>query len=227
VVAGDELERRLGLPVTVENDANLGALGEALFGAGRDAGELVYLKISSGIGAGIVVGGRIHHGAGGTAGEIGHVLVDEGGLVCRCGNRGCLETVAATPRLIEQLRRTHGSGLTAADMIEQAAQGDPGCRRVIADAGAHIGRAVATLCNLLNPARIVVGGDLSAAADLLLEPLRAAVRRYALPSAADDVDVVAGVLGEQAEVRGALALAIGEADRALVQATGGVAAPGS
>jgi predicted NBD/HSP70 family sugar kinase len=224
VRAAAEMERRLGLPVTVENDANLGALGEALFGAGRDVDELVYLKMSSGIGAGIVIGGRIHHGAGGTAGEIGHVLADEGGQVCRCGNRGCLETVAAAPRLLEQLRRTHGAELTVAGMIAQAADGDLGCRRVIEDAGRYIGRAVATFCNLLNPARIVVGGDLSAAGDLLLDPLRAAVRRYALPSAADDVDVTAGVLGEQAEVRGALALAIGEADRALLQSRGGAVA---
>ncbi len=223
---GEELERRLGLPVVVENDANLGALGETLFGAGRGAREIVYLKVSSGIGAGMIVGGRIHHGAGGTAGELGHVLVDEDGHVCRCGNRGCLETVAATPGLLEQLSRTHGTGLAIEDVIALAAGGDPGCRRVIADAGQHIGRAVAMLCNLLNPARVIVGGDLSAAGDLLLDPLRAALRRYAIPSAAQDAEVLTGVLGEQAEVRGAVALAIGEADRPLMQATGGIAAQG-
>jgi glucokinase-like ROK family protein len=228
VALGQEMERRLGLPVVVENDANLGALGEALFGAGRDAQEIVYLKVSSGIGAGMIVGGRIHHGAGGTAGEIGHVLVNEDGHVCRCGNRGCLETVAATRGLLEQLSRTHGTDLTIEDVIGLARGGDPGCRRVIADAGHHIGQAVAMLCNLLNPARIIVGGDLSAAEELLLDPLRGALRRYAIPSAAEDVEISTGSLGEQAEVRGAVALAIGEADRPLMQATGGrFAAQGS
>jgi glucokinase-like ROK family protein len=227
VAVGQEMEHRLGLPVVVENDANLGALGEALFGAGRDAQEIVYLKVSSGIGAGMIVGGRIHHGAGGTAGEIGHVLVNEDGHVCRCGNRGCLETVAATRGLLEQLSRTHGTDLTIEDVIGLARGGDPGCRRVIADAGHHIGQAVAMLCNLLNPARIIVGGDLSAAEELLLDPLRGALRRYAIPSAAEDVVISTGSLGEQAEVRGAVALAIGEADRPLMQATGGFAAQGS
>jgi glucokinase-like ROK family protein len=227
VAVGQEMEHRLGLPVVVENDANLGALGEALFGAGRDAQEIVYLKVSSGIGAGMIVGGRIHHGAGGTAGEIGHVLVNEDGHVCRCGNRGCLETVAATRGLLEQLSRTHGTDLTIEDVIGLARGGDPGCRRVIADAGHHIGQAVAMLCNLLNPARIIVGGDLSAAEELLLDPLRGALRRYAIPSAAEDVVISTGSLGEQAEVRGAVALAIGEADRPLMQATSGFAAQGS
>lgn len=227
VRVGEEMERHLGLPVVVENDANLGALGEALFGAGRGAQEIVYLKVSTGIGAGLIVAGRIHHGAGGTAGEIGHLLVDEDGHVCRCGNRGCLETVAATPGLLEQLSRTHGTDLSIEDVIGLARGGDPGCRRVIADAGQHIGRAVAMLCNLLNPARIIVGGDLSAGGGLLLDPLRGALRRYAIPSAAEDAEVCTGLLGEQAEVRGAVALAIGEADRPLMQATGGVAASGS
>ncbi len=227
VRVGEEMERRLGLPVVVENDANLGALGEARFGAGRGVQEIVYLKVSTGIGAGIVIGGRIHHGAGGTAGEIGHLLVNEDGHVCRCGNRGCLETVAAAPSLLEQLSRTHGTDLDIEDVIGLARGGDPGCRRVIADAGQHIGRAVAMLCNLLNPARIIVGGDLSAAGDLLLDPLRGALRRYAIPTAAEDAVVTTGLLGEQAEVRGAIALAIGEADRPLVQATGGLAAGGS
>jgi glucokinase-like ROK family protein len=227
VRVGEEMERRLGLPVVVENDANLGALGEALFGAGRGAQEIVYIKVSTGIGAGLIVGGRIHHGAGGTAGELGHLLVDEDGHVCRCGNRGCLETVAATPGLLEQLSRTHGTNLAIEDVIGLARGGDPGCRRVIADAGQHIGRAVAMLCNLLNPARIIVGGDLSAAGDLLLDPMRGALRRYAIPSAAEDAEVTTGLLGEQAEVCGAIALAIGEADRPLMQATGGLAASGS
>ncbi|HEY8581718.1 MAG TPA: ROK family transcriptional regulator [Capillimicrobium sp.] len=228
VDAGEEMQRRLGLPVVVDNDANLGALAEAMLGAGRGARDILYLKVASGIGAGLVIDGRIYHGAGGTAGELGHLLVDEEGQVCRCGNRGCLETVAAAPRLLEQLSRTHGAGLRLEDVVALAEGGDPGCQRVIADAGRHIGRAAAMCCNLLNPARVIVGGDLSAAGDLLLDPLREALRRYAIPAAAEAVTVAAGVLGEQAEVRGAVALAIGEAQPTLFQATGGAAAvPGS
>ena len=171
--------------------------------------------MSSGIGAGIVVGGRIHRGFAGTAGEIGHVLVDPDGHVCRCGNRGCLETLAAGPGLLEQLRRTHGGGLSLADVISLAHDGDPVCARVIADAGRWIGLTVAGLCNLLNPGMVVVGGELSAAGELLLEPLRASVRGHAIPAAGEDIQVVAGELGERAEVLGALALAIGESDRVL------------
>jgi predicted NBD/HSP70 family sugar kinase len=213
--AAKELEKRLDTPAYVDNDANLGALAEALMGAGRDVTDLVYLKVASGIGAGIVLGGRIHHGVAGTAGEIGHVLVEPDGHVCRCGNRGCLETLAAAPAVLEQLSRTHGTGLSIADVLSLAREGDLACQRVVADAGRHIGTAVANLCNLLNPARVVVGGDLAAAGELLLEPLRESVRRNAISSAADGVEIVAGVLGERAEVMGALALAIGEADRVL------------
>src|ERR1700750_1813415 len=96
----------------VANDANRGALAEAAFGAARDAGDLIYLKVSSGIGAGLILNGRLYRGSGGLAGELGHVLVDPHGVVCRCGNRGCLETVAGTGALIDRLRPTHGDDLT-------------------------------------------------------------------------------------------------------------------
>ena len=140
VAAADEMRRRLELPIVVDNDANLAALAEAAFGAGRDAKDLVYLMISSGIGAGLVLNGRLYHGAGGLAGELGHVLVDPGGAVCRCGNRGCLETVAGTDALAELLRRSHGEGLDVdGSMVRLAREGDLGTRRVIADAGRAIG----------------------------------------------------------------------------------------
>ena len=112
MTAAAELRRRLDIPVMVDNDANLGALAEAAFGAGRDAGDLIYLKISSGIGAGLILNGRLYRGSAGLAGELGHVLVNPDGIVCRCGNRGCLETVAATGALVDLLRRSHGDDLT-------------------------------------------------------------------------------------------------------------------
>jgi glucokinase-like ROK family protein len=215
VSAAEEMEDRLGLPVHVDNDANLGARAEALYGAGRDTSDMVYLKVASGIGAGILIGGRIHRGHAGTAGEIGHSLIAPDGHVCRCGNRGCLETLAATPGLLEQLRRTHGGGLTIHDVIALARDGDPVCARVISDAGHWIGLTLAGLCNLLNPARIVVGGELSAAGELLIDPLRASLQGHVIPAAGENVEVVTGELGERAEVLGALALAIGQSDRVL------------
>src|ERR1700754_1367423 len=151
MTAASEMRRRLDIPVMVDNDANLGALAEAAFGAGRDAGDLIYLKVSSGIGAGLILNGRLYRGSAGLAGEIGHVLVNPDGIVCRCGNRGCLETVAATGALVDLLRRSHGEDLTVPEMLEHARAGDVGCRRVIHDAGRALGQATASLINVLNP----------------------------------------------------------------------------
>ena len=211
-VAG-EMGRRLGLPVHIDNDANLGALAELKWGAGQGYAALVYLKLSTGIGAGLVVDGGLFHGVGGTAGEIGHTTIDEAGPICRCGSRGCLETLAAAPAIVELLRTSLGEDLTIEAIVERAAGGDPGCRRAIGDAGRHIGSAVANLCNLLNPERIVVGGSLGAAGDVLFEPLREAVQLRAIPTAAEDVEIVAGVLGERAEMLGAVALVLEDAER--------------
>ena len=203
-----ELTKRLGVSATVGNDANLGALAELTLGAGRGMQDLVYLKLASGIGAGLVLSGRLHHGATGIAGEIGHVQVKQDGAVCRCGNRGCLETVASAPALLESLRPAYGNGLTVRDMLELATDGNHGAQRVIKDAGWAIGRAVADLCNSLNPEAIVVGGVLGAAGAPLLEGIRESVDRYAQPGTAEAVIVLPGELGERAEVLGALALAL-------------------
>jgi predicted NBD/HSP70 family sugar kinase len=208
VAAADELRARLGPPlVRVDNDANLGALAELHWGAAAGARNAAYLKVSTGIGAGLVVEGRLFGGSTGMAGEIGHAIVQDQGQVCRCGKRGCLETVAAAPALIELLRPRHGE-LTTPQLLDLAAAGDAAARRVIADAGRHIGVAAATLCDLLNPELIVVGGELSAAGDVLLDPLREQVHRDAIPATARAVEVVPGVLGPRAELLGALALVL-------------------
>jgi predicted NBD/HSP70 family sugar kinase len=175
---------------------------------------MVYVMLSSGIGAGLVLGGRLHRGTRGTAGEIGHVLVNEQGPLCRCGNRGCLETYAGLGALLELLRPAHGE-LTAERLLELASAGDPACRRALADAARNVGSVLAALCNQLNPDRVVVGGTLSPAGELLLEPLRDMVRRYAIPAAADDAEIVRGALGQRAELLGALILVVGQSDRAL------------
>src|SRR4051794_40673307 len=215
MAAAGELQKRLEIPVIVDNDANLGALAEAAFGAGRDAGDLVYLKVSSGIGAGLILNGRLYRGSNGLAGELGHVLVDPDGIVCRCGNRGCLETVAGSGALVDRLRRTHGEELTIQAVLDSANAGDPESRRVIADAGRALGTVAATLLNVLNPELLIIGGHLAAAGDLVLDGMRESIARGALPETGRGAELVAGVLGERAHVLGALALVVSEADRAF------------
>jgi predicted NBD/HSP70 family sugar kinase len=209
----EQLARRLKVHVDVDNDANLGALAEHTLGAGRGLDDVIYVKVSSGIGAGIVLGGRVHRGVSGFAGEIGHVQVRRDGAVCRCGNRGCLETVASATALLETLRPVHGDDLGLAGLLALAAEGDPGTLRVINDAGRAVGQALGDLCNSLNLAAIIVGGDLSAAGPSLLDGIREAVDRYAQPGAAEAVSVMRGVLGDRAEVLGALTLVIGDTER--------------
>jgi predicted NBD/HSP70 family sugar kinase len=212
VTAAGALQEVLGLPVNVDNDANLGALSESKWGAGVGVRDLVYLKASTGIGAGLVIDGRLFRGAGHTAGEIGHTVLDPGGPVCRCGNRGCLEMYAGSAAILSALQPTHPEVTVLADAVHSAQDGDAGCRRVVADAGRAIGTALATLCNIVNPTQVIVGGTLGEAGELLLEPMRAALRRGAVRSAAEDVEIVRASLGHDAELMGAVALALERAD---------------
>ncbi|HEX6548595.1 MAG TPA: ROK family transcriptional regulator [Candidatus Dormibacteraeota bacterium] len=203
-----EMEARLGLPVEIENDANLGALGEMAWGAGRGCNNFAYIKAATGIGAGLVIEGRLLRGATGTAGEIGHTILDEGGGLCYCGNRGCLETLASGPAIIRLVSEGAGDAPTLDEVVERAMAGNPKCRRAIQDAGREIGLAVAGLCNLINPERVIVGGLMSRAGDLLLKPLGDSVRLHTVQAAAETVEVVPAQFGEQAELLGALALAL-------------------
>jgi predicted NBD/HSP70 family sugar kinase len=201
-----ELSDRLDLPVFVDNDANAAALGELVWGAGQGVSDLVYLKLGTGVGAALVLGGDVYPGAAGFAGEIGHITVDEQGRICRCGNRGCLETLVGGPYLVDLLPAGHPAGTPGLHMLVGAAiAGDLGCRRVVADAGRAVGAAAAILCNVLNPTRVVVGGELADAGDLLLNPIRETLQRQALPSAAAGVEVVPAQLGERAIALGAVA----------------------
>ena len=184
VRAVEELRRRLDVPVLVDNDANLGALAEAAYGAGRGAEDFVYVMLSSGIGAGLILHGRLC-GSAGLAGELGHVLVDPDGPVCRCGNRGCLETAAAGPRAGRAAAPpATATGSRWREMLRLALAGDHGCARVIADAGRAVGfRGGPALQRASTPSLLVVGGELALAGELLLHgvqldrPLGAAGRR--------------------------------------------------
>lgn len=202
----------LNVPVAVDNDANLGALAESLWGRGRGISDFAYLKLSTGIGAGLVLNGRLYRGTVGTAGEIGHTTIEENGPVCRCGNRGCLETVAAAPALLDLLRGGYGGDLTLEDVLRLSDEGDTGCRRIIADAGRHIGVAVANLCNLLSPSLVVIGGELAAAGDVLLNAIRESTARRAVSVAGHAAQVVPGEFAERTAVLGAIALALQESD---------------
>ncbi len=203
----EELHRRLEVPVFADNDANLGALAELGHGAARGASDVVYVKVASGLGAGIVLGGRLHRGTTGMAGELGHVQVGEEGQVCRCGNRGCLETLVSAPRLLEILQPAYDEPLSVERMLALEIAGDAGVRRVLSDAGRAVGRALADLCNNLNPELVVVGGSLGASAGLD-EAIRGAIERYTQPDAVAALRVVPGELGDRAEVVGAVSLAI-------------------
>jgi len=210
------MRAELRLPVSVENDANLGALAESVWGAGRDCLDLLYVKVATGVGGGLVLNGRLYRGFLGTAGEIGHMTIDESGPVCRCGNRGCLEAFAGADAVLAPLRARHGSELTLRRVVALAREGDQGCARVIADAGRALGIAVAGACNLLAPQRVVVGGELAHAGELLLEPLRAAVRRSAIASARE-TEILPARLGDRAEVLGAVALVLRESQRYVAE----------
>jgi predicted NBD/HSP70 family sugar kinase len=212
---GVELERRTGLPAQLTNDANAGALAERRYGAGRDIDDLVYIRLSAGIGAGVVTDGRLLLGARGLVGEIGHVTAVPDGRVCRCGNRGCLETVASPLAIARLLRESWDEPVTAADLPRLVEAGNRGALRAVADAGSAVGRALATLVTLVDPRRVVVGGDLAVLGDVLLDPLRQGLARHAMPSAADGVTVVAGELGERAEARGAAAGVLARAPQYL------------
>jgi predicted NBD/HSP70 family sugar kinase/biotin operon repressor len=225
VQPAQELASRLGVPVHLDNDANLGALAEVTLGAGIGARDAMYLMVSGGVGAGLIFGGELYRGAGGTAGELGHVLVDESGPICRCGNRGCLEMMAGGRAIIALLRGSHGDDITLDEVMALVADGDSGARRAIADAGRILGRSVAAIVNAFNPELVIVGGAVSAAGDVLLDPLQEAVHRYAIPSAAADVRITRGVLGERAEVLGALELAARQSDVAAPSASAPIHRP--
>jgi predicted NBD/HSP70 family sugar kinase len=205
-----ELSRRIEPPVVVDNDANLGALAEHQHGAGRGVADLIYVKLASGVGAGLVLGGRIHRGSTGLAGEVGHILAREGGDLCRCGSRGCLETEVSTRRLLDLLRPVYGDAIDLPGLLALDADGEVAVRRVLADAGIIVGRVLAGVCTTLNPARLVVGGSLGASSTLV-SAIRSGVDHYAHPEVAASCEVVSGRFGGRAELMGALALAIGRA----------------
>ena len=206
----EALAERTGLVASIDNDAHMGARGELAHGAARGHRNVIYVKASTGIGAGIVVDGRLVRGASGDAGELGHVQVDENGPMCRCGSRGCLETEVSAAKLIALLQTTHDQELTVPGMLALAEGGDPGVNRALGDAGRQIGRVLAGMCTMLNPELIVAGGAIGSA-QATLTGIRESLDRHAQPNSAAAVTIVPGALGERAEVMGAISVALAAA----------------
>lgn len=222
------LEEMWGVPVSLHNDAELGAIGEWCFGAGRGVQDMVYVKVGTGIGAGLILNGRIYRGVSGTAGEIGHITIDQHGPRCTCGNRGCLEALAGGSAIAAQaiaaMRRGESTALTshnapesitALDVAEAAKRGDHLSQQILRNAGLLIGTAVATLVNLFNPSLVVIGGGVAQVGDLLLEPVRQTVEKRSLRASAREVRIQAAMLGRRSSGIGAIALAQAKALRLL------------
>lgn len=216
VAPATEMHERLGVSVQLANDADVGALGEKAFGAGRGVNDMTYIRLSAGVGAGLIFGGQPYRGARGIAGEIGHVCVDPNGTICRCGNRGCLETIASPVAVARQLEHVLDRP-TSDQLLSLVAAGDRRALRAVADAGEAIGMAVSWLVNVLNPELVVVGGELAAAGDALLNPIRASIDRHSVANAAATVKVITGALGNRAELLGAAALILARSPVALTE----------
>ena len=222
----DVMAERLGLPVFVDNDGNMAALAEHTAGAARGAGEAVLLTIGTGIGGGLILGGRLYRGSIGAAGELGHMVIDMDGPRCQgnCPNRGCLEALASGTALAREavrLAREHpdsGLGRARADgrelagplVTELAHDGDEAAIEALHLIGTRLGVGIANLVNIFNPEVVVIGGGVIAAGELLLAPARAEVLQRALPPSRDVVRIVAARFGVEAGMVGAAAFAISE-----------------
>jgi glucokinase len=211
----DRLEREFGVPVVVANDADAAALAEHRFGAGRGVRHLLYLTASTGIGGGVIIDGRLFRGEHAWAGEIGHMVLSPGGPPCPCGRNGCLEALASGLSIAREARArlphlnpVDPTAITARD-VARAAGTDSAAQAVWNEAMTWLGVGVASAANLLNPGRVVIGGGLTAAGDLLFDPVRREVAARVLDP---DLGVVPAALGAEAGVLGGVAVAIEHAD---------------
>jgi glucokinase len=215
-----DLMKATGMRVELENDANAAAYGEYRVGAGRGSRDMFYATIGTGIGGAIILGGRLWLGASGFAGEFGHITIDAEGIECICGNTGCLETLASAPHIVrranERLYRDNTSSLsrlainkefTASDVVHEAKNGDDFSLMMIERTGKYIGAAVASVINLMNIERIVLGGGVMEAGDLILGPIIREAERRAFQPCFEATQIVAAALGTDAVSVGAAMLA--------------------
>jgi len=209
------LEDLWKVPVALDNDANLGAVGEWVFGAGRGEKNLAFIKVGSGIGAGLIMNRQIFGGTTGSAGEIGHLTIDEKGPLCTCGNRGCLEAFAGghaielqAQELVESGKRTllgsNSKAVTVREVAEAARRGDLAAQEILHRSGTFIGIAVAGLINLVNPSVVIIGGGVAEVGDLLTAPIRKVVRERSLRAAEHAVKITTAMLGRRSTLIGAM-----------------------
>lgn len=225
----DTLETRWGVPVTLNNDADLGALGEWAYGAGRGEKNLAYIKVGSGIGAGIIINQQIFVGSTGSAGEIGHLTIDKNGPLCTCGNYGCLEAFASGSAieiqarvLVESGKRTllaesNHKDISVNDVADAARRGDLEAQEILNRSGTFIGIAIAGLINLLNPSVVIIGGGVAEVGDLLTAPIRKLVKERSLPASEHAVKITTSILGRHSTLIGALVQAAGVAVHNMVE----------
>jgi len=216
------VEEAFNAPAAVENDANAGALGEWRFGAGRGSDDLLYITVSTGIGGGLILDGRLRHGLNSLAGEIGHMILEPDGPVCTCGRRGCLEALASGPAIARRarellkrephrgqvLRQLAGGSLEAvtSEMVSRAAaEGDEIAQQVLDEAAGALGLGIANAATLLNPGLIVLGGGVIKAGERFLSIVRAVARQQVFQGI--EVHIVKAALGDDAPLWGAIALA--------------------
>ncbi len=205
----DELKSRFRIPVIVDNDANAGTLGEWRFGAGLGFDHLHYINIGTGIGGGVITGGRLARGSQNLAGEIGHIIVARDGPPCTCGKRGCLEACASGDAIARRGSEALGRPVNGKEVFVLAANRDPAAVRVLRDVVEDLAHGIGTAVSLLNPAVVIIGGGLSEAPQsLFLDPLRDAIPRYCLGDAAKNLQVDAAQLRYDAGIMGAVALAL-------------------
>ncbi len=212
----EQIRRRFNVPVLVDNDANLGALAERWWGGAQGLEDFAYIKVATGIGSGHFVGGRIYRGASGVAGEIGHMTIDQNGPVCTCGNRGCLQAHIGTRELLARvaaLRVEYPASMLAEPptipaLVDAALVDDPLALRVVTEIAEHLGVAVASMLNLMNPSAVIIGGGLARLGERLLQPLRERVRRRTFVSAVASADIRASQLGPQDIAMGAATLTL-------------------
>jgi len=214
------LENMWHCPITLNNDAELGALGEWAYGAGRGEKNIAYIKVGSGIGAGLILNKQIYGGTMGAAGEIGHLTIDENGPVCNCGNRGCLEAFAGGHAIAKQGQALAKSGkrtlladitsekITALEVAEAARRGDLHAQEILRRAGIYIGIAIAGLINLFNPSVVIIGGGVSQVGDIISAPIRQAVRERAMRASEQSVRITTGMLGRRSVLIGATVQAV-------------------
>jgi predicted NBD/HSP70 family sugar kinase len=200
-----ELSAAIGHTVHAENDAVLGAYAEARIGSGRYHRDFLYVKASHGIGASLILDGKPYRGATGIAGEIGHTHLAGRTELCRCGDRGCLEAEVSIQAVRQQLEHTHPHlNITT---LRLSTLTDPVAGRILNEAGRTVGQVLADLCNLINPAAIVIGGELGSSGDAFISGVRSSIQRYAQPATAAVLEVLAAQLGDDTELHGAVQLA--------------------